>query len=47
MAQDLPILACASRLIVLRLDGWDRSRGVTKEIEFAAERGIPVEFIDA
>lgn len=46
MKQDLPLLAAAGRLIVLRLDGWDLSRGVARELEFARERGIPTEFID-
>lgn len=46
MAQDLPILAHASRLIVLKLDGWRESRGVTEEIEFARDNGIPVEYME-
>ena len=32
-------------LIVLMLDGWDRSVGVTAEIEFAKEIGKPVFYI--
>jgi nucleoside 2-deoxyribosyltransferase len=33
---------CDAGLIVLMLDGWDRSVGVTAEIEFAKELGYPV-----
>lgn len=47
MAQDLPILRGASRLIVLRLEGWDQSRGVAEELRVAGEMGIPTEYIDA
>ena len=43
---DLPILARAARLLVLRLAGWDRSSGVAMEIEFAEQHAIPMEMID-
>ena len=33
---------CDGGLIVLMLDGWDRSTGVTAEIEFAKSIGLPV-----
>lgn len=46
MQQDLPILECCIRVFVLRLDGWEKSRGVTREIAHAEGRGIPVEYID-
>jgi hypothetical protein len=46
MAEDLPILAACSVLKVLCIDGWKESRGVQREIEFARERGIPVEYIE-
>lgn len=45
MAQDLPILKCASKLIVLTLDGWKESYGVAREIEFARDIGIPIEYV--
>jgi len=32
-------------LIVLMLDGWDRSVGVKSEIEYAKELGMPIEYI--
>lgn len=46
LAQDLPILAQATTLIVLQLDGWRESRGVAREIEFARDNGIPVEYTE-
>lgn len=33
---------CDGGLIVLMLDGWDRSTGVTAEIEFAKSLGLPI-----
>lgn len=32
-------------LIVLCLDGWEQSKGVTREIEFAEKRGMRVLFL--
>lgn len=29
-------------VVVLQLEGWDKSRGVAAEVEFANENGIPV-----
>lgn len=46
MTQDLPILAKAAKLKVLRLAGWQKSRGVAAEMNFAALNNIPVELID-
>lgn len=46
LGQDFAILRHASRLAVLRLEGWETSFGVTAEIDFARRCGIPVEFID-
>lgn len=34
----------ATRLVVLTLDGWRESRGVTAEIAAAAKAGLPVEY---
>ena len=45
MAQDLPMLARASGLAVLQIDGWLESRGVNEEIEFAIKHSIPVKYI--
>lgn len=32
-------------VVVLQLDGWDRSTGVTAEIEFAKQMNIPVYYL--
>ena len=42
MRADIPLLKGAKELHVLMLDGWQRSRGVTKEIEIADACRIPV-----
>jgi hypothetical protein len=36
MSQDLPLLRAADSVAVLILEGWRESRGVTRELEFAA-----------
>jgi hypothetical protein len=46
MRQCMPFLAHAAELLVLRLDGWDKSRGVDEEVLIAAKLGIPINFID-
>lgn len=46
MSQDLPVLERCDELWVLMLDGWKNSRGLTREIEFAHENGIPIVYID-
>ena len=42
MKQDLPILAGASLMVILTLEGWTTSKGIAEEIEFAEARSIPV-----
>jgi hypothetical protein len=44
MLQDLPFLDFADRMVVLTLPGWEESRGIKQEIEYARDKGIPVEF---
>lgn len=39
-------LDTATEMWVLRLDGWDESKGVTGEIEYMRQCGKPVKFID-
>lgn len=46
LRQDFAMLAMADRLIVLQLHQWERSYGVAREIEFARDNGIPVEYLD-
>lgn len=36
---------CDGGIIVLKLDGWKESVGVTAEIEFAGELGLPVYYV--
>lgn len=43
---DMTILAHCKKLFVLKLDGWEKSYGVQKEIAFAQSRGIPIEELD-
>jgi len=45
MRQDLPILAACKRMFVLCLPGWEHSRGVVAEMQFASAKGIPIEYI--
>lgn len=33
-------------VIVLKIDGWDTSKGVAAEIRIAEEAGIPVEYME-
>jgi len=44
---DEVMLAKCDRLLVLKLDGWNTSKGVRAEINMAEERGMQVEFIEA
>jgi len=41
------ILSRCDRLVVLMLDGWEKSNGIAMEIKIAKRIGIPVEYIDA
>jgi hypothetical protein len=45
LKQDFAVLSRCSRLVVVTLDGWEASRGVAAEIQYAHERGIPLEFM--
>jgi hypothetical protein len=40
------MLDIADELMVLKLPGWERSKGVAGEIDFAANAGIPVTYIE-
>lgn len=44
--QDKAILKHCCELLVLKLPGWDKSVGVTAEIAYAHELGIPVRYIE-
>jgi len=43
---DRSMIGFCSELVVLRLPGWDESRGVLAEIDIARELGKPVRFVD-
>ena len=43
---DRAMIERCQKLIVLKLDGWQHSRGVAAEIEIARELGIPVEYLE-
>lgn len=46
LKQDFAILKNCDALVVDDLiDGWDRSEGVYREVAFAYEHGIPVEYL--
>ncbi len=42
----LNLLWRCDKMLVLRLEGWDTSRGVLGEIEFCEKHNILVEYID-
>jgi hypothetical protein len=42
MRLDLPMLKDAAEMHILCIEGWRSSRGVTREIQFAEQCGIPV-----
>ncbi len=44
--QDEPILTAASRLIVLRLPGWENSQGIAWEMQVAKKFNIPIYMAD-
>ena len=43
---DEAMLSRCQKMVVLKLPGWDKSEGVSREIELAREFGIPVEFME-
>jgi Domain of unknown function (DUF1937) len=44
--QDLDILSKCEKLVVYTMPGWERSRGIAKEVAFAEANGIPVSYIN-
>ena len=43
---DREMIAHASKVLVVKMDGWDTSRGIAGEVAIARELGIPVEFME-
>ena len=46
MRQDLAVLRHCDVVMVLTLDGWDRSKGVAREMAEATAWGIPVQYME-
>ncbi len=42
---DCHILKLCTKLLVLRIEGWETSRGLKMEMDFANANGIPIEYI--
>ena len=42
----LTLLAKCDKLIVYKLPGWEKSKGVADEIEFAHENSIIIEYVE-
>lgn len=45
-AQDEVFLSMATEIVVLRIDGYEGSRGVAHEVNYATERGLPVTYME-
>jgi hypothetical protein len=43
---DLSILAHCQSLYILKMEGWDQSKGVAREVAFAKEKGLQIVEID-
>jgi hypothetical protein len=43
---DREFIAISSKVLVLKIDGWQESVGIAAEIAIAAELGIPVEYLE-
>ena len=46
LAQDIPILRHCTAVKVLRLPGWDASKGVARELAIARDLLIPIGYVD-
>lgn len=44
--QDFAVLQSCNKVYVYRMAGWEESEGIKRELAFAADHGIPVEYID-
>ena len=40
------LLEKADEMIVYKMEGWDKSRGVSEEIEFAKQHNIPIKYVE-
>ena len=46
LQRDFAILEHCSKMVVYKMQGWDKSYGVKKEIEFAQAHDIPIEYLE-
>jgi len=46
LEQDLVVLGRCDKLLVYKLEGWDKSRGIAREIRYAEEHDIPIEYVE-
>ena len=46
LLQVLPYLHRSDRFVVLKLDGWERSKGIQQETEEADKLGLKPEYLD-
>lgn len=46
-AFDRAYLSHCHKIIVLKLEGWDQSKGVTAELKIAKELGLEIEYLEA
>jgi hypothetical protein len=42
----LSLLSKCDELLVYQIEGWDKSRGVLSEIEFATKNNIPITYLE-
>jgi hypothetical protein len=40
------LLIKCDKLVVCKMEGWDKSRGVEAELSIARDHGIPIEYIE-
>ena len=42
----ISLLSKSDELLVYKMEGWDKSRGVLSEIDFATKKNIPIKFVE-
>lgn len=46
MQFDLKVFSICTELYVLKMDGWEQSKGVTMEIAYAKVKGLPIKMVE-
>jgi hypothetical protein len=46
VAFDEAFMEMCSEMVVIRLDGWERSSGIKREIEYFTEHKKPIRYMD-